>query len=236
MPTPSRTRRRRRWRALLLVALAALLATGCARIAGEPFQPTHNAALPLSEGSSLGQTFGVPSGAVAGVDLLTATYGRVPPDDAVLAVRLLDGPGGRVLAEVEVPGTDVPDNGWVTATFPEPVPVEGTAAVEVTWDAEDPVAVRANVPGPDWTDEELLNDPYPGGELLRDGAAATGDLAFRVRGDPGPGDAVATAGRLLRGTAAGVVARPLFAVLWSALLAGCLVLAVVGFRRGARAE
>jgi hypothetical protein len=221
---------------LPLLFLVALLLAGCARVAGEPFQPTHNAALPLERGATLGQTFQAPSGAVAGIDLLTATYGLTPAADAVLTVRVLDGPGGRVLDEVEVAGSGVPDNGWAIATFPQPVTVDGAAAVEVFWDGEAPVAVRANVPPADWTTEDLLNDPYPGGELLRDGAPATGDLAFRVRGAPGAGDAAGTAVGLLRGAAAGVVARPLFAVGWSALLAGCLALAVVGFREDRRSR
>jgi hypothetical protein len=220
--------------AALLLCL--LLTTGCARIAGEPFQPTHNAALPLERGAALGQTFQVPSGAVAGVDLLTATYGRTPAADAELIVRLRQDADGPVLAEVALAGTAVPDNGWAIATFEDgPVPVaDGVAAVEVTWDGAEPVALRANVPPGDWTADLLLNDPYPGGELLRDGSRGTGDLAFRVRGAPGAGDGARAVGRLGLGAARGLLDRPLFAVAWSALLAGCLALAVVGLRRGGR--
>lgn len=229
-PPPRGSRARRA--TILLIALGALGLAGCARVAGEPFQPTHNGAVPLEQGASLGQTFQVPSGEVTGVDVLVATFAAAAQPDATLHVELLDDPAGRTLAEARIPGGELDDNAWVAARFPEPVPVEdGVAAVNLTWDGDRPVALRANVPPPDFDGQELLNDPYPGGELLRDGTPATGDLAFRVRGNPTPGDALRSAAALVRGLLGGLAARPLFALLWSALLLASLGLAVLGLRR-----
>ncbi len=231
---------------VLALPLVALVVAGCARVGGEAFQPTHNGVVPLEGDATAGQTFRSATGAVRGVDLLVATFGEAADADGTLTVTLTEAATGEELARAEVAGGELADNAWVAVRFGAPVPVADAAAVEAGWDGTRPIALRANVPpaepaelgqgegergdsseGADQT-APLLNDPYPGGELLRDGAPATGDLAFRVVGDPGPGDVIATAGGLARGLAAGLAAQPLFGVAWVLLLGGALLLALRG--------
>lgn len=228
-----------RRRALFVVlALVALVLAGCARVGGEAFQPTHNGVVPLEGDATAGQTFRSATGAVRGVDLLVATFGEAADADGTLTVTLADAATGQELARAEVAGGELADNAWVAVRFGAAVPVGDAAAMEATWDGTRPVALRANTPpaGDHEGGDRLLNDPYPGGELLRDGAPATGDLAFRVVGDPGPGDGIATAAGLARGLAAGLAAQPLFGVAWVLLLGGALLLALrgVGGRRPPR--
>lgn len=216
-------------RAGLLVAFA-LLAVGCARAGGEAFQPTHNTAITLHGEGVLGQTFSPATEAVRRVDLLVATYGVRGPEGE-LEVVLRDGRDGTVLSETLVDGDRLADNIWVPVRFDQPVPAPRTVGLEARWTGEEPIALRANIPPGEVGEDRLLNDPYPGGELLRDGERAAGDLAFRVVGAGGTGPTVGAATSMVRDAGAGLVQRPVFAVVWILLLAGCCVLAVTGLRR-----
>jgi hypothetical protein len=217
---------------LLLLVCAVALAGGCARLGGEAFQTTHNGALPLSEGSSLGQTIAVAGSGVAGVDLLVVTYTEQADPEGELTVTLLSEPDRTPLATAAAPGTDLDDNSWVGVTFDEPVEISGPAAIEVTWDGARPIGLRANVPPADAEPGDLRNDPYPYGQLLRDGAPAGGDLSFRVRGTAGLRALPGTVRGLATGIVEGVAASPLFALFWGALMAASLALALYGFRGG----
>jgi hypothetical protein len=212
---------------LCAALVAGLLLTACG---GEPFQPTHTGTVPLDGSSSAGQTFHSPSGQVRRVDLLVATYGEPADPAGTLAVDLVDAPGGSVLASARLPGEALADNTWVAVEFGGATEVGERAAIEVGWDGASPVALRANVPPAGWGGDRLLNDPYPGGELLRDGRAAAGDLAFRVAGAGGGVAVVTDIARLARGGLARLLDRPLFAVAWVLLVAGAATL-VLGARR-----
>lgn len=223
-------RRRPRRRPLAALSAVAVLA-GCAGSGGEAFQSTHNGALPLEADRSVGQTFRPASDVVAGVDLLVATYGEQPDPQGRLSATLTDHADGRRLASASVPGAQLDDNAWVRLRFDAPAPAPQVAAIVVTWSGQRPVALRANTPPAELGEDRPLNDPYPGGELLRDGEPGTGDLAFRVVGAGGVRVAAATYVRLARGFLVGLLADPGFAVVWLALLVGALVLASTGFRR-----
>lgn len=222
--------------AVLLLLAGALLLSGCGRLGGWPLQQSQNATVRLEPGTRVGQTFAPAGAAVAGVDVLTATFATTP--DGVLTVRLRDGTGGEVLATDEVDGADVRDNGWTPARFDPPVASPELAAVELAWEGDAPIALYANLPPDDLTGpevgggERLLNDPYAGGELVRDEIPAVGDLAFRAVGAGGAG----AAGRMLRDTAADAAAAlrrtPVFAVGWALLLLGGASLAIWGLRGG----
>lgn len=225
-------------RAVAAVALLVLV-SGCARLGGEVLQGSHNVALPLATGETLGQTFATVGDQLVGVDLETATYSR--DLDGTLRVELRDAADGRVLATAEVPGEDVADNGWTPVRFDEPVAAPERARVEVAWDGADPVGLYGNVPdrprpalevqAPGAADAApLVNDPYPGGTLERDGAPAGGDLAFRVVGRPGAAGVARTVGAVLGGLAAGAAQQPVATLLWVAALAGCVTLALRGLR------
>jgi hypothetical protein len=222
-------------RGLRLVASVLLLA-GCARLGGEAHQPSHNAALALTEGRILGQTFTVAGSGIVGLDLLMATFAQPADPSGTLTVVLRTELDGAELARGEIPGEDIDDNAWVPVRFDGPQSVTGRPEFEVSWSGAAPVGIRANVPPDPLPDDVLVNDPYPGGELVLDGELAAGDLAFRVLG----ADGAAAAPRTLRGLAGGVVrglaAQPAFAFGWSALLLGCLALAVAGFRHRVSVE
>lgn len=225
-----------RRRVLLLLSIGVVLLGGCGRLGGWALQQSQNGTVRLEPGGQVGQTF-IPAGpAIAGVDVLTATFATVP--EGALTVRLRDGIGGEVLATDEVEGADIRDNGWTPARFEPPAPSPELAAVELAWEGAVPIALYANLPPEDLTAKEvrdgqrLLNDPYAGGELIRGDAPAVGDLAFRAVGADGAG----AAGRMLRDTAAGAAAAllgtPLFTAGWVVLLLGGLGLAVWGLRGG----
>ncbi|MGH8909496.1 MAG: hypothetical protein ACRD0K_24105 [Egibacteraceae bacterium] len=216
----------------LFFALAALLVlAGCARLGGEAFQASHSGAVPLD--APVGQTFRPATSGIRGIDLLTATYGQEQDPSGTLRATLRDAQSGTALAVVSVGGDRIGDNRWVPVRFDPPVPAPEVASITVTWDGDTPVALRANVPPADFDPvEQDANDPYPGGELLRDGVPAAGDLAFRVLGTGGPRETAAqlvgmvqsAGGRLLRDELG-------FALSWLALLAGAVTLAVIGFRQ-----
>lgn len=207
---------------------AAVLASGCT---GEVFQPTHTGVVPLDGQSHAGQTFRAPSDQVTRVDVLVATYGRPADPQGTLSVTLLEAPGGTELASTRVRGDALEDNTWVAARFADPVDVGSGAAVELGWDGAEPIALRANVPPAGNDEDRLLNDPYRGGELLRDGAPATGDLAFRVVGATGPGEAATEIARWVRTAASRLTDRPLFAAAWLLLVTGAAALALAPLRR-----
>lgn len=209
--------------------MGVLLLAGCGRVGGEPFVGSVNAALPLHEGTALGQTFRPATGSVRGVDLLVATFGSPPDPDGVLEVDLRESPSGEILGEAQVPGTALDDNQWVAVTFGEPVEVAETAVFEVRWRGAGTVGLWANTPPGPPGHGALLHDPYPGGELLRGGGPANGDLAFRIRGSAGPANAVRAAGRLGSDATASLTAQPGFFLAWLALLAICGALAGLGF-------
>lgn len=217
-----------RWLRRTAVLAAAATLAGCG--AG-PFQPTHTGVVPLGGDAAAGQTFRPASARVGRVDLLVATYGRAADPDGVLAVTLRAGAGGEVLARARVPGSALEDNTWVAVPFEgAPVVAGDRAAFEVRWQGAEPVALRANVPPAEVGEDRLLNDPYPGGELLRDGEPAAGDLAFRVAGEGGTVAAAAGVARLARGAGARLLAQPVFAAAWLLLLAAAVALAVRGLR------
>lgn len=218
-------------RRLVVGVLLVVTLCGCARVGGEPMQATRNGVVDLSGAPTVGQSFQSPTGTVAGVDLLVATYGSSPDAQGELAVALVDVESGATLAEAGVAGSDIDDNSWVPVRFDEPVQAEGVpAAFLAAWDGDGQVGLHANIPPADYTDELLLNDPYPGGELITDGEAAPGDLAFRVVGDPGPGTVVATAAGLVRGAGAALLRQPVFGVAWMVLFLGAVGLAGYGWR------
>jgi hypothetical protein len=217
--------------AVAVLAVLAVLSGGCGRVGGDPFQPTSNTPLRLDDGERLGQTID-PDGAISAVAVNVATFDAPPDPDGVLTVTLsrLAGGGGapEVLGEADVAGADLVDGGWAAAAFPAPVAVDGVALVEITWTGSTPLALWANR-----TQEGtrgIANDPYAGGQLVLDGQPAAGDLAFRVTGPAGAGEAVAQVAEVLRSTAARSADDPVFAVGWVLALAGALALAVRGLR------
>jgi hypothetical protein len=211
--------------------LALALAGGCAGLSGEAYQPTLTTPVVVDANLGIGQTFAPQSRAVAGVDLLVATF-RVPVDPAGrLTVVLRDGPGGAVLAETVIEGAEVRDNRWVAARFDPPVPAPELAVVEARWDGDSPLGLYANIPPAPLDGSRLRNDPYPSGELVVHGNRAAGDLAFRAVGVPDAAAARKTALRLGGGAARGLAARPAFAAGWGVLVLGCVGLTLVGRRR-----
>lgn len=221
---------------LALVSLC-VLSSACARAGGEAFQPTHSTPLPLAEGTTVGQSFTSPGGVVAGIDLVTATYGAPADPEGTLRVVLLDGPGGRRLGEQQVSGGELGDSAWLGVTFPSPVAVPERAALAVAWTGATPVALFANAPRDgEVAGDELANDPYPGGQLLLDGEPAAGDLAFRVRGTGGVAAAIDQAAEVAASAGGRLPEQPLFAVGWLAAVAGAASLAVAGFRGGRRRQ
>jgi hypothetical protein len=213
----------RRW---MVVVIGLVMVAGCDRVGGEAFQQSVNGALRLDD-RTLSQTFRPATAAVRGVDLLVATYGAAPDPAGVLQVRLLD-PDAE-LARARVEGSRLMDNTWLHVAFAEPVTAPEVAAIEVSWDGATPVGLWANTPPAEIAEGRLVNDPYPGGELLVDGERAAGDLAFRVRGDGG----AARLPRALAGIAAGALRglgdRPLFAAGWGLGLLCAVGLAAYGF-------
>jgi len=205
---------------------------GCARTGGEVFQPTLNTALRVTADDAVGQTFRPAGDVVTGIDVHTAAYDLLPDADGALTVTLRERVGGPALAVATVPGRAVGEAVWAEATFDPPVAVDTpTVAFDVTWDGRTPLALWANVP-PEDVDARvrLVNDPYPGGELLVDDGRAAGDLAFRVRGGGGSGAALAQLGEVVASTGNRLADRPQFALVWLALLGGAVALAVTGLR------
>lgn len=220
--------------AAVLLLLVCLLPAGCARVGGDPAQWSHNTVMPLSEEGTVGQTFGVASEALVGVDVLMATFGQMADPAGALEVDLRDAATGDALASTTTPGGAITDNSWSPVRFDPPVKVDGPVAIELSWRGASPVAVRANRPREQVDGETLVNDPYPDGQLLLDGEPATGDLAFRVVGSNGPEVLPATVAGLLRSAVSGLLQQPLFAAAWSGLLLGCVALVVVGTVRHRR--
>jgi hypothetical protein len=199
-------------------------------VGGEAFQETFNQPLALGASPTVGQSFRPATEAIAGVNVLLAAYGTQPDPAGTLSAVLTDGPGGPVLARVEVTGDRLGDNQWAPIRFDQPVQAPETAGLELTWDGAGTVAAWANAPLPDDPDR-FRNDPYPGGELLLDGRPAPGDLAFRVVGTGGIG--------ALPGALAGIARQGLarlaqdrgFAAGWLALLLCSLALAAANLRQ-----
>ncbi len=240
-PVPPRRARLRSARPAALavrlgLAVALLAPAGCARLGGEVLVASHNSVLPVTEETSVGQTFSVAGSAVRGVDLLVATFAAPADPQGVLTVTLFSERGGEVLDVVEVPGTQIHDNSWVAVRFSEPQPLAGRPAFEVTWDGASQLALRANVPRHPIPPDVLINDPYPGGELMINGELAAGDLAFRVVGADGAAAWPRTLVGLARGAVRGLLQRPLFAVGWLLALVGSAALAVWGLRSGRDAD
>lgn len=204
----------------------ALLFGGCALADGSVAQGSSTEVLALAPGDGVAQTFRPRSPRVAGVDLLTATYGA--PASGTLSVRLEDAASGALLAEAGVDGANLHDNGWSSARFAAPVTVPEVTLVELSWTGGGDVGVYANVPPPE--PSALLNDPYPGGELVRGDAPAPGDLAFRAVGTGGAQAVRAVAAR----TAALLAGTPRFTLGWLLLLGAAAALAVRGLGRPRR--
>lgn len=216
--------------ALAGVALAVLGVTGCARTAGDAFQATLTDAVAAHD-QPVGQTFTPGADRIAGVDLLVATFSERPDPEGELRVSLVNHDTDGAVATAEVSADAVADGQWVSARFDEPASPPPNPAFRVAWTGDSPVGVWANVPPGDADpDERLINNPYAGGQLLRDGQPAAGDLAFRVVGDVGPVEPLRALGRLAGGAVMTLAAVPWFGLAWAALLAGALALAVAGFR------
>lgn len=213
--------------ALLLLGAVAL--TGCQEASGEAFQYSLNAPVMLGD-EPVGQTFRPATERVAGADVLVATFDEPVDPQGRLRAVLRDG-DGRVLARTTVEGADLGNDEWAPVRFSPTVPAPEVAAVELTWDGSSPLAVWANVPLDEPGEDDVLNDPYPGGQLLRDGEPAVGDLAFRAVGSGGPLDAARNVGGILRAGASRLAGDPLFLGLWVAALAGAGALGVWGLRR-----
>jgi len=204
---------------LLLVLLC-----GCGRVDGQPSVTAHNGPLPLAPGVRVGQTF-VPAGdEVAAVALLVSTGGA--PVEGTLTVSLRDDPAGPLRTRAQVDGAALRDNRWAVARFARPVRVPAGAAFEVAWTGGGTVAVYANVPQ---RTSPLVNDPYPGGRLLRQGVPAEGDLVFDVLG-PDWTTVTPTLATAARRTIGRLLATPAFLAAWLVLLAGAAALAARGGR------
>lgn len=219
---------------LVLVVLAAsmLALAGCQGASTEVFQHSFNQPLRLDGGRSIGQSFQVRSGRVAGVDVLMATFGEQP--SGTLVVELRDEPGGRTLASVDLAASELANNEWAAARFGSAVEVGDEAVVALDWQGEGPVAVWANVPLDEADGDGLLNDPYQGGQRLVAGEPATGDLAFRVVGPGGAGPQLSLVADVARQGLARLVEAPLFAFAWLLLLIGAVGLAVWGLAPSTR--
>lgn len=226
---PLRYRQPMRRRGATLLVLLALGLAGCQEASGEAFQYDFNQPLVLGEDVTVGQTFRPVTDAVAGVDVLTATFGQGPGGGRLDAV-LLDESGGEELARVTLAADEVGDNEWAAIRFSPPVPAPEVAAVELAWRGDGTVAVWANVPQEEPEGQDLLNDPYTGGQLLVDGERSVGDLAFRVVGTGGPADAARNLAGIARQGLAGLARDPLFVLGWLLLLGGSGVLATWGLR------
>lgn len=221
-----------RIRPALLAALVLLLGlAGCARAGGEPFQPTLNSPITLEEGSVLGQTLNPAGDAVAAVEVQVATFDAPADPAGVLTVVLRDPGDGAAIDTAQVAGADLADAAWVRASFDGPVTVPDVVLAEVSWEGATPLALWANLPLSGDGSASIVNDPYPGGQLVRDGRPAEGDLAFRVVGDGGVAAGVAQVGEVIRSTGARLRDEPAFAVVWLLALVGCGVLAISGLRR-----
>ncbi|HUG83512.1 MAG TPA: DUF6212 domain-containing protein [Euzebya sp.] len=217
----------------LLACLGLLVAIGgCVRAGGEPFQPTLTQPLTLEQGRTIGQTFNPAGRAVTAVDVHVATFAAAADPEGILTVRLHDAESGAVLDTAQVAGEDLADATWVSASFDTPVDVGEVALLEVSWAGASPLALWANVP-PDGPPTRVVNDPYAGGQLVVDGRAIDGDLAFRIHGTGGVPAGVAQTVEVLRSAGARLAAQPVFAALWLLALIGCGILAVSGLRRRA---
>lgn len=214
---------------VLPLLLLLVLAGGCARAGGEAFQPTLNEPLPLEAGRTLGQSLNPAGSAVAGVDLQVATYDAPADPEGILTVTLVDPVSGDVLDTAQVGGDAMADASWVRADFGTPVAVGDVVVVEASWDGDTPLALWANVP-PAGPAVEVVNDPYPDGQLVRDGRPSDGDLAFRVVGAGGVGAGAGQLAEVVRSTGARLADQPAFAVLWGLAVVGAAALAVVGLR------
>jgi hypothetical protein len=219
-----------RLRSSLFTCLLAVLLAGCQRVGGEAFQETFNQPLALTDDVPVGQSFRPATGAVAGVNVLLATFGTEPDQDGVLTVRLSDGIGGPLLGEAQVEGARLGDNEWAPLNFPTPVPAPDVAAIELRWDGTGEIAVWAAAPLPDDPDG-FVPDPYPGGELVLDWRAAPGDLAFRVVGTGGAGALPGALAAIARQGAGRLAQDPHFMLGWLALLAAAGWLALGGLRQ-----
>lgn len=218
---------------VLLACLGLLLAlSGCARAGGEAFQPTLTQPLTLEEGRTVGQTFNPVGDAVTGVDLHVATFAATADPEGVLTVELRDADNGAVLDTAQVAGEDLADATWVRASFGTAVPVGDVVLLEASWQGDSPLALWANTPPPG-PGRELVNDPYPAGQLVIDGRPVEGDLAFRVHGAGGLAAGVGQAVEVARSTGARLAEEPVFTALWALALLGCAALAVSGWRRRA---
>lgn len=209
-----------------LLVLGALAAAGCQEAGGETFQHSFNQPLRLGE-EPVAQTFRPATGAVAGVDVLLATFSEPVDPDGELDAVLRDGAGGPVLARATLRHADIGNDEWAAIRFDPAVPAPAVGAVELTWDGASPLAVWANAP---LDDPRAGNDPYLGGQILLGGEPGVGDLAFRVVGTGGAAEAAANVARILRSGASRLADRPLFLVLWVAVVAGSGWLGVRGLR------
>lgn len=218
---------------VLLACLGLLLTlSGCARAGGEAFQPTLTQPLTLEEGRTVGQTFNPAGDAVTGVDLQVATFAATADPEGILTVELRDAGSGAALDTAQLAGEDLADATWVRASFDTPVQVADVALLVVSWDGDSPLALWANTPR-DAPGFEVVNDPYPGGQLVVDGRATEGDLAFRVHGAGGFSGGVGQVVEVVRSAAARLADQPVFTTVWLLALLGCTILAVSGLRRRA---
>lgn len=210
----------------LLIAVAI---AGCARAGGEPFQGTSTVVVPLTSDDAVAQTISPATSTMAGIDLNVATFATSPDPDGQLHVTLRDATRGTELARDSLPGDTLGDGAWVSADFGG-VAVDEVVLVEVTWDGATPLALWANRPAGDASADGVVNDPYPGGQLLLHGAPADGDLAFRVRGEGGVGALVGQVVEIVRSAGNRLLEQPAFAAVWALALAGAAVLAGWGLR------
>jgi hypothetical protein len=124
----------------------------------------------LTTGRRVTQTFVGRENGLNRVDVLTATYGhRIT---GTLRLSLLDEATRTPLAERIVRG-DVPSNDWLTLAVPEQPQSKGRRYL---------IDVRAldGRPGEAATVWKSISEGYAGGEMMIDGAPASGDLWFRA--------------------------------------------------------
>jgi len=128
----------------------------------------------MTESSSLGQSLRLPHGGLSSIAIRTPTYLKTPPAGFTLEL-LADGPGGRIIAQRQVP-PGVADNSWQELEIPEPPPAGST------------IYVRA-VPDPGLPSLHLgwwstHSDPYADGSAYVGDRPVSGDrqvkMTFRV--------------------------------------------------------
>ncbi len=231
--SPPASRRRGGWQIVLTLLVAGLAIAGCSRVGGAPFQPALNTPIVFGGDTpgthaAIGQTFDAP-GPISTFDVSVATFAAPPDPDGTLRATLREVGDDQTRATGTVSGAQLEDGGWAALNFTPAVDIDGVALIELTWQGQTPLAL--------WADRTLegtagiVNDPYAAGQLVLDGQGVQGDLAFRVGGPAGAGQAATQLGEVAASTAARMQDQPVFTMLWALAVLGSAALAFSGRRR-----